>query len=218
MADKGKQRPPHAGTFFDKNRKLVLSIAAVSTVAAISFIAATLLISNPSGKTPADDNQEKEVVFLSPIYLNYLNLKNLAGNSSVIVVGEVLGVKNTNPDPVVPTTDFKFRVDRVVKGNLKLGDTITIRQTAAESTEKIIYEPTDDPLLKQGERLLGFMRYAQNENVYVIIGGPQGRFEEQNGSISSFDNVEPDAAWIPVKVKNFQIDEFERMINADAGQ
>jgi hypothetical protein len=112
---------------------------------------------------------------------------------------------------MIPTTDFDFRVDRVVKGNLKPQDTITIRQTGAQnSTFLIVVE--EDPLLTQGETLLGFMRYADGHDVHVIIGGPQGRFVVQNGLVNSMDNLYPIDGWISVKVKDGNLDQFIKLI------
>jgi hypothetical protein len=187
------------------------------TITVVSFLAVTgSIFFFHIAQERGDSIQEKEISHISTIYPNYLGVRFLEGNATAIVIGEVLGIKGSNTDSMVPTTDFAFRVDKVIKGQIDLGTIIAIRQSGGESNESIIYEETDDPPLEQGERFLGFMRYAEEEDVYVILGGPQGRFEEENGMLSSLDNRDPNAGWIPVKVKDVPVDQFEERIRSEA--
>ncbi|MGI0012048.1 MAG: hypothetical protein ACREBU_01195 [Nitrososphaera sp.] len=205
----------------NKKRRLGIFVAAIVAITSIGLYALTSptksgLYAEMQGQnlTP-----QKELRIISASYLDYLNMKFLSGNSTFIGTGEVLGVKTVYNDPIVPTTDVEFRVDRVLKGDLKMGEIIIIRQTGAENTpENIVYEATDDPLLKQGEKIFAFMSYSQTEDVYVVLGGPQGRFDVQNGLVNSLDNRDPEAAWIPVKVKDLPLETFEQRVAAEAGQ
>jgi len=146
---------------------------------------------------------------MSGIFPSYKNMKELAGNSTAIITGETVGIKQVfmSGIPEIPMTDYNFKVDRVIRGDLKPGDVITIRQTGAESNDKIVLLE-GDPLLKQGDKIVGFVEYVPGYDVYLIIGGPQGRFNIQNGMVYSMDNSIPEDAWIYVKARRQNLDDF----------
>ena len=160
--------------------------------------------------------QQAQRIALSSSWPAYDTISELESASSDIVTGQVLGVKRSDDNSMIPTTDFDFRVDRVIKGSLSPHDTITIRQTGAQNST-VLKEIPDDPLLRQGETLLGFMRYADGHDVYVILGGPQGRFIVQDGVINSMDNLYPRDGWISVKVRDGNLDQFIELIQDEIG-
>lgn len=160
-------------------------------------------------------NAQKQTLYLSASWDGYSSFKNLAGNSTNIVSGKVISVKSSDAKSTIPTTDFNFQIDKSLKGDLKQGDIIVIRQTGAEGADQIIEIP-DDSLLKEGDSIFGFLRYSSEHDVYVIVGGPQGRFINQDDQISSFDSVNKDAQWIQIKTRNTPIESFEQQVKAEA--
>lgn len=188
----------------------------VILVSAIGALTTALAFSGGFLQAPEKslaDQPKKESIHAS--YIGYTTFDNLIGNSTAIVAGETLGIKAVDDEGNIPTTDFDFRIDNVIQGNLKAGDIITIRQTGAETAEKIA-ELDDNPLLRKGETVLGFLRYAEEHGVYVFVGGPQGRFEIQNGLVNSMDKVVPEAAWVPIKADNQTVAEFAKVVQSEA--
>lgn len=196
--------------------------ATIVAIGAAIAVAATIGILALSSTAPAITNgnvppgTEKERIVLSGSYPDYQNVTWLVGNSSSIVTGETLGVKSEVDDALVPITDYDFQVNSVIKGNLKSGDVITIRQTGIETKTKIA-ELADDPLLKKGEQVVGFLRYSEDHDVYIFLGGPQGRFVIQNGAVNSLDKIVPEAEWLTIRADNQDLNQFVESIKTQAG-
>jgi hypothetical protein len=162
-----------------------------------------------------ETSSQKQISYLSASWDEYSSFKNLAGNSTNIVSGKVMSVNISDMKNMIPTTDFNFQIDHSVKGDLKQGDVIVIRQTGAEGAN-LVTEVHDDPLLKEGDSIFGFLRYSAEHDIYVIVGGPQGRFIDQGNQVSSLDSVNENASWIPIKVRNAPIESFEQQVKAEA--
>lgn len=159
------------------------------------------------------EQSEKSIRSLSASWDNYPTLKDLTRSSTHIVIGEITGIQGVNDKDTIPTTDYSFRVDRSLKGDLKPNDVITIRQTGME-TDTTLARVLGDPLLKKGETFLGFLRYSTDTGVYPIVGGPQGRYPVQNGLVNSLDRVDPEAFYVPIRFENKPLDEVVRELQA----
>lgn len=191
-------------------------------VIAVSAIVATYVVfSQPLAPSTGEIRNEaismkpqKSYLGISAAWDNYPTFKELADNSTDIVVGQITSIKMVDDKSMPPITDYNFRIDLAIKGDLQVGNTITIRQIGAETAEQIA-ELSDDPLIKEGERFLGFLDYSKEHDVYAIVGGPQGRYLLENGSISSLDTVNPHSDWIPIKADRKDLSEFVQEIKSE---
>ncbi len=200
-------------TQVSRTKPLVILIAALFGIVVCGYA----LANQPIAKSSAEISGigEKQTITLHALWENYPTIRDLAGNSTDIVVGQVTDIKRIDDKSQIPTTDYNFRVDSVLKGNANQGETITIRQTGAEGAE-IIIELDDDPLLKAGESFVGFLSYSKDFDVYPIVGGPQGRYLLQDDTVNSLDTVNPQAEYIAVKVHDKNLGQFLQEVESEA--
>lgn len=190
---------------------LGISVVAVIGTAYTVFTQPTTVPGGNAIKSEVSDQAQKPIRELSAGWDYYPNFKDLAGNSTHIVIGQVMGIKAAYDKEDIPFTDYNLEINAVVKGNVNPGDMIVIRQTGAEGSDEIV-ELDDDPLLKQGETFVGFLRYSQDHGVYPIVGGPQGRYEVENGLVYSLDKYDPDADYLPNKADGKELNQFVQEI------
>jgi hypothetical protein len=126
----------------------------------------------------------------------YGSLKELVISpyTTTIVEGVVIGAKSYVEKLHEPTcgpglmfTDYVLEVQLVLKGSLRVKDTITIHQTGGtvggETT--IVW---DDPPLHVGDTLILFL-HEYEPGKYFIEAGPQGRFTIQVGLVYSLGEM-----------------------------
>lgn len=109
----------------------------------------------------------------------------LRAAADLIAVVEVVEDRAVPSEPGSQrTVSFSNREVRVIESFAGAeGPTrIRIRQTDGIS---------DDPLLVVGEQYLVFARYAESADVYVILGGPQGRFVIRGDAAVPLSQVYP---------------------------
>jgi hypothetical protein len=104
------------------------------------------------------------------------------------------------PSQDQPVTDYMIRVDRVLKGTLASGSTITVTQTGG-TVERPTYPGgpklsrtlmlEHDPLMAPGQQHLMFLSRT-SDGRYYVVGGPQGRFSIDKGG--KVHPVDPAAA------------------------
>lgn len=115
----------------------------------------------------------------------YHSLSPLKTHSQLAVEGTIKGVKSTSSDHGIPITDFEFSVDSTLfdPGHRnKTGTAITIHQTGGVVNGHE-WQVNDDPVFRVGEHLVLFLREPQ-PGLYMVVGGPTGRFEINNGVLT----------------------------------
>lgn len=79
----------------------------------------------------------------------------------------------------VEYTDFSFNVSKTLYGSAS--ESITIHQTGGPD-----FQVSDDPLFKVGDSYILFL-HQYSPGKYFVVGGPDSRFQVQNGKIMSFN-------------------------------
>jgi uncharacterized lipoprotein YehR (DUF1307 family) len=155
----------------------------------IGFLAAIAMILSVMSCQTSNDTQETSLD--ASWSEGFQSLSDMRKASDLIVSGEVVGVdkvtKHVLGEPRWGTeylflTDYKFRVDRVIKGASE--SLIVIRQTGAEGKQEV----TDDPLFRIGQQAVLFLRTGDS-GTYMVAGGPQGRFIVLGGKVYSLNHV-----------------------------
>jgi hypothetical protein len=121
---------------------------------------------------------------------SFVNLIAVGEIDSVIEVTKKKEAENSRGPVYVYSTDFSFRIDRVLKGP----DTkqVSIHQTGAEGEGEI----DQDPLFKPGERSVLFLHeYAPGK--YYVVGGPAGRYRIVDDKVYSMNYVLPPRTYFP---------------------
>lgn len=147
----------------------------------------------------------------------YPDLKSLTEEAEYIVAARLenmIGTRDHPNVPGIPITDFSATVTTNIKGKLTQGDSIRISQFGGPSPYAV---SETDPIMKAGEDYVFFLVYEQALDSYGYLGGPQGKFLIQESKAYSMDNVEPEASFVHVKVKDKPIDDFEKEISDIAG-
>lgn len=190
----------------NKRLSIVFVLIAVATG---SVVYATNHVTNTTatGNLQSENSSGKEI---EASWIGYSNLNDLTLNATDIIRGKVSSIRDSTVISGLPLTHFEVTVEQVLKGEIHPGDKIIIRQVGGTETNVKI---DSEVLMKPGETYVLFLEYVQDENLYGILGGPQGRFLIQDQTINSMDNVDPRTAWVQIKVKNETIDEFINKIS-----
>ena len=141
----------------------------------------------------ACDSKEKtskfnltQTVSMEPSWSNwYTDLKSLKEDADIVAVGTILKANPSVLEDNIPMTSFVFGISDLILDQKKLvqnSQTIIIKQTGGLLTNTL-YEMQGDPLFKQGERFLLFLRFNENHTQTYVIGGPSGRFTLENGKV-----------------------------------
>jgi hypothetical protein len=124
------------------------------------------------------------------------DVQSLAKGSMAVVIGSALeNVCNLSPDGRQITTDYKVRVEEVLKGNVQLGDVISVslpggRVLFEDGTSAEIVTPTFIKM-ENGKGYILFLsdRGSVTES-FSVTGGSQGLFEILgDGSVKPLGNV-----------------------------
>jgi hypothetical protein len=99
----------------------------------------------------------------------------LSEKAEAVVVGSVESTETAEVTDFGALTDATIRVDTWAKSTGEEPETIVIRQTGGVA-DGVFFQVDDDPLLQVGERGVFFVRYVADRGVYVVLGGPTGRF------------------------------------------
>ena len=128
-------------------------------------------------------------------YPYYPDIKSITEAADVIVVGEVVSAKNVQKIMVdktpnkgdkesTPYTISTIRISRVIKGDVKVGDTISIKQLGdyKNNPEETLYK-MDGYLSKNTEQLMFLCQYE--ESPYSPVNPAQGIIEVKDGILYS---------------------------------
>lgn len=116
---------------------------------------------------------------------SYTNIHDLTAHSDAAVAGsftkEISHATDTNG---ITRTDFGFTVTKVLAdkkaSGLAAGSTITIQQTGGTDPDGKVFQLSEDPLFKIGDKSALFLKeFAPGH--YAVIGGPNGRFNVRGG-------------------------------------
>jgi hypothetical protein len=124
---------------------------------------------------------------------NYDSFEEITDAADLVVVGSIdrvvaeVSVGGWRSEPFA--TEFRFKVDSVLKGEQVAQITIHQLGVAGES------EANDDPLFSSGERYILFLGEGE-PGKYYVLGGPQGRFMIVGNLVFSMDNVLPDRVYV----------------------
>lgn len=107
----------------------------------------------------------------------YKTLADLRSDADVVAVVSVQG----EPSPSsrlgnIPTVDLQLRVEEVLGGTSKVGDTITLIQIGDPSGRIIVADPIS-PILSNGKRYLVYLNRQFRNQPQMFITGQAGVFE-----------------------------------------
>lgn len=128
-------------------------------------------------------------------YPYYSDVDSIVQASDVIIVGDVISARevkdlmvdrslNKTDKETIPYTLSTVKIVTVIKGNVKVGDVITIKQLGdyKNKPEETLYE-MDGYLTKDTEHLMFLCEY--NNSPYSSVNPAQGIIEVRNGTLYS---------------------------------
>jgi hypothetical protein len=133
---------------------------------------------------------------------HYDSVAALKAHSSLIVEVTAKDMSHTHreggtqPGASVLLTDSVVKIDKVFydpqhqvtdAGGALTAATVVVYQTGGGTGSDA--EIGDDPIFKQGEHLILFLRNGTEPQHYVAVGGPNGRFKAGNGKVDPFNSV-----------------------------
>ncbi len=117
----------------------------------------------------------------------YSDVQELADKSDLIIKGKVISsvtLENEFSNNDLIFTSHTVEVIEVVKGYVETKN-IEIYQTGGE-TKNVFSSVVDDPLFKEGDIMVLFLRKSDTVvNRYIVLGGPQGRFMVNDDAVYS---------------------------------
>ena len=153
----------------------------------------------------------------------YKGIEQLSAEADLIAVGTVERVIGVTGDVIGEVrwgpimlyfTDFAFSVERALKGPQDVGE-VLIHQTGAAGKMEV----PDDPLLEPGDKYVVFL-HEYETGKYLILGGPQGRFQIIENEVFSMNNILPGiGSPVPgLDVKGVEKASFVESVIASMGQ
>lgn len=144
---------------------------------------------------------------------SFPDLETLTSGADFIISGKVVNTIGTRMHPnaqYTPLTDFEVTVERVIKGELQEGDTIKVTQFGGPAPYARVQ---GDPIMQAGEEYVMFLVYDPTLDAYGYLGGPQGKFLLKNSKVYSMDNVDPEADFVRMKIKDKPLEDFRADIS-----
>jgi len=174
------------------------------------------------------------------------SLRALATNSDAIVLGKVIDAGIVyNPLPSFPgeakeeyvKTTYKFKVERVIKGDLSVGEIISINQSGGiingtyvlilvNGRPAVVEDAFEEGLpSKVGDQLILFLRRIRGTSRdFAIQGPPAGRFIVSSNKVYSLNIIYPylkeTMTWkySSINVNGTDLEEFIREIQSSLEQ
>jgi hypothetical protein len=206
-------------------RKRALIICVFISIAALVITGTTLVAINSSKtnqllSTKVLVQPSDNVTSVAGLWKPY-DLTALAGASDAIVIGKVVNIlpsqwgldyKQSNK---IIHTDVKVEVKNWLYGQQSL-NLIAIR-TYGGRVENDVRIVMEDPVYIIGEETLLFLRKLEvssedvptdidSQAVYLVIGGPQGKYEYQNGAVIDWNGNHVSIADIEQQIASTHID------------
>jgi hypothetical protein len=118
-------------------------------------------------------------------YDSVASLKRAADLVVLGTIGDVISVERPANEPGLVYTNFALNVQQVLASRtaIALPTQVILHQTGAREGN-VTMEVHDDPLFQTGDHVVLFLREYEPGH-YFVLGGPQGRFHEKNGTVSA---------------------------------
>lgn len=126
--------------------------------------------------------------------MGYLDIQQLVDESDVIAtitVKDVVKEWGTNSGSIVPKMDYAFEVTEPIY-NVEANQQIIVTQPGGfveMGGKTYLYTMLDDPLIEKGEEYMVFLKKT-SRGVFMILGGPQGRFRIIDGKVYTLQHVD----------------------------
>ena len=147
----------------------------------ILFLSFFLLTSCSNGRTKSYENNFRKNQYGNHIIADakldyYGNLNDVEKETEVIVLGKKI---KQNPSTIQKNNGYvngvytisNFKIEKVIKGNFKVGDVIDVFESAGidEETGKI-YHIAGYEFMEKDEKYLLFLRHSETDPWYMISG------------------------------------------------
>jgi hypothetical protein len=207
----------------NRSRRMILSFAGLAALAAAILL--SFAVFGGDGAAPAPDAVQgaalalagstvpisevalPEVVMSADFAVGYHSVAELKGAAEVVVRGEVVDVSYVDFNTSA-YTKVKFKVSKCFKGDLSVGDVITVMEVGgiismasikgdkfgepskedADTKVKVLLDGA--PLAHVGEKCLYFLGTGEigvlSGTYYVPMGSYQGKFKIENGVAKRF--------------------------------
>jgi hypothetical protein len=131
---------------------------------------------------------EEKILSQSAVFPE-LSKEEAFNQADLVVTGKVNKVdKEYMEGTDIPFTDFVFDVEKKWKGNVEKSDgSSSIEQITVTQDGNTTLEFNEHPLMEVNQEYILFLKKVINENneeKLVMIGGPAGKFELENGVIN----------------------------------
>lgn len=164
----------------------MFSVRRTYSIVFMSLVACIVFLLSGCGQQATSQTQVAKtntVVMDSSWAEYYKTLKDLKGHTDVAVQGTFTSVVRTVVEPKEQIyTDFAFKITKTVYSHQTPAASVITIQQEGGLYKNTLYRESDDPRFQIGEQSFLFLREIA-PNLYVVIGGPTGRFIIQNGSV-----------------------------------
>ncbi len=121
-------------------------------------------------------------------YMRRLSLNDLKGLSDAIVEGTVTAISNEIVNGIPFTNvDIAIADNGIFKGSLS-NSVIRISYVGGALDQDRILTSSNSPSFEKGENVIVFVREFADDATYSLVGGPQGKFIENDGKVYSHKN------------------------------
>ena len=149
--------------------------------------------------------------------MGYGDIPSLTADADLVALGKITGCPSVGSEEVgappvtstLYTTYFSFEIESVPYGAASQ-PTVVIPQTGGIVGGKTA-EIMDDPLMQTGDRYVLFLREARS-GLYVVLGGPPGRFVVRDELVSSLSAIYPERNIFDQRIKDMPLGEFVEQV------
>ncbi len=172
-------------------------------------------ILNPQHMMNNAENDETEDAVEVSWVIYFSNLRELVTNSDVIILGKVIDARTIIRTIYEPWgtkdigTAYKFEVEQVIKGDLRVGEVIGFALSGGIINGKPRMVIREDPLANVGERLILFLKRTEGG---FAIQGPWGRFIVISNKVYSLGAIYLASKNYSLDVNGTNLEEFIKEI------
>lgn len=147
----------------------------------LSFLLAVCVILGLAGCIRTEHRPQKQAQWVTGSWeKRYASLRELTADSELIAIVTVQE-RTAGKEDALPSTLFTVKIHTLLWG-APLTDTFTVAMTGGEK-DGVLIQVTDDPLMEKEEMYLLFCT-ENTDGTFRVLGGPQGRFRYQDGSLT----------------------------------
>ncbi|MCM1055173.1 MAG: hypothetical protein NC394_06595 [Bacteroides sp.] len=162
-------------------------------VSALMLAVFLTVLSSCSAPEQAEELSDLELVLLDEgNYLRFYDLEALEDHSEIVAVGTFAEnsaqevkykyMEYFDKEVVFSVMSFnEIKVEKVIKGDVKEGDTLKIGQEYAEKDGRFISESALTPMMK-GDKWLFFLEPSDSGEFYFCVGYSEGRYPVKDTS------------------------------------